>query len=73
MSVSEFSHLSDREILLLVAERVDTAVKTIDKHETDIASLQMTRASNSGFFHGVNWLLGLPGLAALLFIGKEKM
>ena len=73
MSIAELGELSEREILLLVLERMDGVLEKIHQHDNDIASLQTTRTENSSFFKGVNWVLGIPGVIALLLSGKQHL
>lgn len=73
MGADELTNKSERELILLLLERVEGITHMIAEHEDDIQSLKETRASNSGFFRGVNWLIGLPGVLALLVTGKNHL
>lgn len=73
MSVSELGDLSEREILLLLLDRMDNVLLKLSQHDTAITSLEQSRDSNAGFFKGINWILGLPGLVALLITGKQHL
>ena len=80
MSVDEVGELSVRELMVLTFERIDSintkmdsVVSTVDGHTQDINSLKETRASNSGFFRGINWIVGIPGILALIFTGKSHL
>ena len=73
MGADELTNKSERELILLLLERMESVMHSVSEHEEDIQSLKETRADDSGFFRGVSWLIGLPGVLALLVTGKNHL
>lgn len=73
MSAEELRSLSERELIILIMERMDNLLSKVESHEADISSLKASRSEATGFWKGANWLMGIPGVAALFLAGKDKL
>lgn len=77
MTRSELGELSQRELILMILERMDgftTAIASntasISKNAENIDRLEKIASSNAGFFKAINWVVGIPGVLALIITGK---
>ena len=74
--MTDLSAYSDRDLLIMVLERIDGHTKRLDKLEQDVEVLKLTSASQRGFFSGVEWLRGvivaIPPGALAFYIGLQS-
>lgn len=59
MSGEHLERLTDRELLVLIAERTDVQGQRLERVEKDVAELKEWRVSQSSFFSGAKALWGI--------------
>lgn len=73
MPVNELNNMTEREMLILLVDRMETVTELVKQHDSDIDSLKQTRSEGAGMLKLTNWVIALPGIGALLLAGKEKL
>lgn len=72
MNDDRLNSYSERDLLIMVLERIDGHTRRLDKLEADVEQLKLGSASQRGFLSGVDWLRGIvvaapPAVLAFLF------
>lgn len=75
MSDERLNSYSDRDLLIMVLERIDGHTQRLDKLEKDVEALKLGSASQRGFLSGVDWLRGIivagPPAVIAFFLGRS--